>query len=72
MTKRYTEIPNPYYVDGNPEMCEDPEGEFVHYSDYAKLVVTLREAILDLDRWGEHPAYKRRMEKALVDLGEDI
>ena len=71
MTKRYEPIPNPYYVDGNPEMCEESDGEFVHYSDYAELVSATKMAIHLLEddcRWFAQD----ELEEVLKKLGEEV
>ena len=52
-------------------MVESPEGEFVRYSDYNRLVQAARDAVIDLDL--DRPvSAKRDLEKALINNGEDI
>jgi len=73
MTKRFDlEETSRMEYESCRSMVEREDGEFVHYPDYEKLVDVVRGVILDFDHDGTHPIQKRKLEKVLVDLKEEI
>jgi hypothetical protein len=68
MTQRYT--PDNCYEEDGSFASEDPEGEFIHYSDYEKLVTAIRRARARLSCFRGVMAAVI-LENALLDAGEN-
>lgn len=71
MIKRFDIEETQWGYESYRDMVDRPDGDFVHYSDYEKLVTAVRDAVLDLDQFRPGAA-KRQLEKALTAAGEEI
>ena len=68
MTKRY-ELDTMSDDFHTPHMDEDPNGEFVHYSDYELAVDGLKQTLQELEEGHTAPA-KLTIKNVLFVLGE--